>query len=120
MRQLDKAERLIAQTGQIEEGRVWLPATLDGLDAFLRELRAFPNGCHDDQVDSLTQMLEWTFWNWRGLLEQRLPDGRLKDHGPSGADAAASSNWVDAVFPIVGVAVCEPRLCAGAGVAIHS
>jgi len=78
MRQLDKAERLIAQTGQIEEGRVWLPANLEGLDAFLSELRAFPNGRYDDQVDSLTQLLEWSFWNWRRLKEERGANGRLK------------------------------------------
>ena len=78
MRQLDKAERLLAQTGQIEEGRVWLPAQLDGLDTFLSELRAFPNGRYDDQVDSLTQMLEWSFWHWRRLKEERNATGRLK------------------------------------------
>jgi predicted phage terminase large subunit-like protein len=77
MRQRDKAERLLAQTGQIEEGRVWLPAELDGLDVFLSELRAFPNGRYDDQVDSLTQMLERSFHYWRRLLEQRTPQGRL-------------------------------------------
>ena len=76
MRQLDKAERLIAQTGQIEEGRVWLPASLEGLDIFLSEIRAFPNGRYDDQVDSLTQMLEWTFWNWRNLKMERTASGR--------------------------------------------
>jgi len=43
-RQLDKVDRLLAQTGQIEEGRVWLPARLAGLDTFLREIRAFPGG----------------------------------------------------------------------------
>jgi len=73
----DKAERLLAQTGQIEEGRVWLPASLEGLDTFLSELRAFPNGRHDDQVDSMTQILEWSFANWRTLLEERSPSGRL-------------------------------------------
>jgi len=80
IRQLDKAERLIAQTGQIEEGRVWLPAALDGLDCFLSELRAFPHGRYDDQVDSLTQMLEFMFWRWKTLMEERNSTGRLKDH----------------------------------------
>ncbi len=75
IRQLDKAERLLAQTGQIEEGRVWLPAELDGLDCFLSELRAFPNGRHDDQVDSLTQTLEFLFWRWKSLLEERTRKG---------------------------------------------
>ena len=76
MRQLDKAERLIAQTGQIEEGRVWLPASLEGLEIFISEIRAFPNGRYDDQVDSLTQMLEWSFWNWRNLKMKYTLKGR--------------------------------------------
>lgn len=79
MRQLDKAERLIAQTGQIEEGRVWLPAQMEGLSTFMSELRAFPAGRYDDQVDSLTQMLEWSFWRWRVLQQERNASGRLKD-----------------------------------------
>lgn len=79
MRQLDKTERLLAQTGQIEEGRVWLPAELDGLETYLAELRAFPGGRYDDQVDSLTQMLEWSFFLWRKLAERRTAEGRLID-----------------------------------------
>lgn len=79
MRQRDKVERLLAQTGQIEEGRVWLPAQLEGLDSFLSELRAFPSGRYDDQVDSLTQMLEWSFSNWQRLAQRRTPEGRPVD-----------------------------------------
>lgn len=79
MRQLDKAERLIAQTGQIEEGRVWLPAQLEGLDVFLSELRAFPSGRYDDQVDSLTQVLEWSFRQWRALKMEYNARGRPID-----------------------------------------
>jgi len=80
VRQMDKAERLLAQTGQIEEGRVWLPAHLDGLDCLLSELRAFPNGRYDDQVDSVTQMLEFLFWRWKTLQKEYTADGRPMDH----------------------------------------
>lgn len=72
----DKAERLLAQSGQIEEGRVWLPAQLDGLDIFLSELRAFPMGGHDDQVDTLTQMLEYIMFHWRYADTQHDETGR--------------------------------------------
>lgn len=71
-----KVERMIAQTGQIEEGRVWLPAELDGLDTFLSELRAFPNGRHDDQVDTLIQVLEFVNWRWRTVEQTHTPSGR--------------------------------------------
>lgn len=75
----NKVERLLAQTGQIEEGRVFLPANLEGLDQFLGELRAFPHGRHDDQVDSLSQMLEYALDNWRYAERERMPDGRAKE-----------------------------------------
>ena len=54
-----KQERLIGQLGQIEDGRVLLPNNAPWLDVFLNELRAFPFGKHDDQVDSMTQFLEF-------------------------------------------------------------
>jgi predicted phage terminase large subunit-like protein len=72
----DKVERLIAQTGQIEEGRVWLPAQLSGLDQFLAELRAFPHGRYDDQVDTLSQVLEYIMFRWRSVDAERAPSGR--------------------------------------------
>jgi predicted phage terminase large subunit-like protein len=62
---VSKEERLLAQTGQIEEGRVWLPAELPGLDTFLSEMKAFPLGRYDDQVDTLTQVLEFIMWRWQ-------------------------------------------------------
>jgi hypothetical protein len=38
---------------------VYLPKQADWLDSFLLELLAFPNGRHDDQVDSVSQFLKW-------------------------------------------------------------
>ncbi|MDQ2802733.1 MAG: phage terminase large subunit [Pseudomonadota bacterium] len=73
---LGKEQRLIAQTGQIEEGRVFLPAELDGLDIMLSELRAFPHGTHDDIVDSLSQMLEYWMDHWKYAETQHNADGR--------------------------------------------
>jgi predicted phage terminase large subunit-like protein len=35
------------------DGRVRIPMAMPGLDHFLQELATFPNGKHDDQVDSL-------------------------------------------------------------------
>ncbi len=71
-----KVERLLAQTGQIEEGRVFLPAQLDGLDELLGELRAFPFGQHDDIVDSITQMLEYALDHWAYAETKFRADGR--------------------------------------------
>lgn len=75
---IGKELRLIAQTGQIEEGRVYLPAELDGLDGMLGELRAFPHGRHDDIVDSLSQMLEYWMMHWKYAETEYNADGRAE------------------------------------------
>jgi phage terminase large subunit-like protein len=51
--------RLHAQTALIENGFVHLPERAPWLAQYLAELTAFPNGKHDDQVDSTAQMLDW-------------------------------------------------------------
>jgi predicted phage terminase large subunit-like protein len=53
----DKISRLAHQSAKIEAGRVRLPDAAPWLEAFESEIAAFPNGKHDDQVDSLTQFL---------------------------------------------------------------
>ena len=53
----DKKGRLSACTALIELGRVFLPQQAPWLGAFKAELLRFPNGSHDDQVDSLSQFL---------------------------------------------------------------
>jgi predicted phage terminase large subunit-like protein len=57
--QSDKIMRLHAQTAMIENGFVYLPAAAPWLAQYLHELTAFPNGKHDDQVDSTAQILDW-------------------------------------------------------------
>jgi predicted phage terminase large subunit-like protein len=53
----DKISRAYSITPTIESGRVFLPKAAPWLHDFIEELSAFPNGEHDDQVDSLTQAL---------------------------------------------------------------
>lgn len=55
----DKVMRMATASPLIEEGRVYLPRTARWLDAFRSEIMAFPRGRHDDQVDSLSQALEY-------------------------------------------------------------
>jgi len=54
-----KADRMVAQSARIEAGHVYLPREASWLDTFMLELLAFPNGRHDDQVDSVSQFLNW-------------------------------------------------------------
>ena len=54
-----KLDRMVAQSAKIEAGHVHLPKTALWLGEFLTELLSFPNGRHDDQVDSVSQFLRW-------------------------------------------------------------
>jgi predicted phage terminase large subunit-like protein len=72
----DKETRLIGVTGQLEEGHCLLPREAPWLDAFRSELRAFPFGKHDDQVDSMTQFLQYQLVRRDSLLAPRDPSGR--------------------------------------------
>jgi predicted phage terminase large subunit-like protein len=55
----DKIMRAMAQTPQMEAGRVYIPARTPWRADFENELMKFPNGKHDDQVDSVGQALQW-------------------------------------------------------------
>jgi predicted phage terminase large subunit-like protein len=55
----DKVTRMATQAAKIEGGRVFLPSSAGWLDQFKSELLQFPRGQHDDQVDSLSQFLNW-------------------------------------------------------------
>lgn len=55
-----KVVRMTAQSAIIEAGHVWLPKEAPWLDVFLKEVMAFPNSRHDDQVDAISQFLEWS------------------------------------------------------------
>ena len=55
----DKTSRFASVSAMIEAGRVALPTRAPWLASFEKELVEFPGGDHDDQVDALTQYLEW-------------------------------------------------------------
>ena len=55
----DKISRVKGVLALIEAGRVWIPTVAPWLAAFLDETAAFPGGKYDDQVDALSQALEF-------------------------------------------------------------
>jgi predicted phage terminase large subunit-like protein len=55
----DKLTRMSAQTVRFESGAVFLPKDAPWLDDLVSELLSFPGGRHDDQVDSISQALDW-------------------------------------------------------------
>jgi predicted phage terminase large subunit-like protein len=54
-----KHERLIAQTGWMQAGKIILPEEASWLEDYLHELKSAPNCRYWDQVDSTTQFLEF-------------------------------------------------------------
>jgi predicted phage terminase large subunit-like protein len=54
-----KRDRMEAQSARIEAGHMHVLKEAAWLDTFLLEILAFPRGRHDDQVDSVSQFLNW-------------------------------------------------------------
>jgi len=71
-----KEDRFIGCLGEIESGNILLPVEAPWLEAFKSELRAFPSGRYDDQVDSMTQFIGYQRRNWKWVLTEFLPSGR--------------------------------------------
>ena len=64
----DKVLRMSAQSATIEAGRVYIPERAAWLNDFRTEILQFPNGRHDDQVDTVSQFLKWAERN-RSILQ---------------------------------------------------
>ena len=62
----DKKTRMNGETPKLESGCLILPRSAAWLDDLLVEYLAFPNGKYDDQIDALSQFL-----NWRTTAETR-------------------------------------------------
>ena len=72
----NKEERFAGCLAEIEAGHFLLPVDAPWLDAFRAELKAFPSGRHDDQVDSLSQFIGHQLKHWRWVMTEYGPDGR--------------------------------------------
>jgi predicted phage terminase large subunit-like protein len=55
----DKVSRMVGVSPMIEAGRVHLPLHASWLAEFKGEVLGFPNARYDDQVDALSQLLDW-------------------------------------------------------------
>jgi predicted phage terminase large subunit-like protein len=67
-----KAERYAMASEPLYSGRAKLPRDAPWLDDLRKEMMGFPNARHDDQVDSLSQFLNWmVLLGGRQLLDQR-------------------------------------------------
>lgn len=71
-----KEERFTGCLAEVEAGHFVLPNDAPWLEAFRSEIRAFPRGAHDDQVDSFTQLVRFQLPQWRYLLTEHTSTGR--------------------------------------------
>ena len=62
-----------AASSTIENGFVYLPETGPWLSNLIDELMSFPNSRHDDQLDFISQALDWIkqrlSGSWHGVVE---------------------------------------------------
>ncbi|MDD6159619.1 MAG: phage terminase large subunit [Oscillospiraceae bacterium] len=74
-----KVSRVYAVSPAIESGHVFLPKAAAWLGEYVDEWAAFPNGAHDDCVDSSTQALSWLL-RCPGVAEtgENTEDGRVR------------------------------------------
>lgn len=75
----DKETRASACSAMIEAGMVHLPESASWLADFETEIMHFPNSKHKDQVDSVTQFLNWMRTRggsaFQQLMDELYPDG---------------------------------------------
>jgi predicted phage terminase large subunit-like protein len=81
----DKQARFMAQSARFESGQVHVPQDAPWLAEWLEELLAFPNGRHDDQVDSTSQALDYLTSRTHPLHAFETPRERPERvHRPAG------------------------------------
>jgi predicted phage terminase large subunit-like protein len=76
----DKVSRANAVAPILESGMVWFPSNYDWAQDLVEECAAFPNGPHDDQVDST--IMAWTRFrqgNFIALDDDDKEDGRQEE-----------------------------------------
>ena len=73
-----KLERFIPATDWLKRGKLVIPTHASWFDTFRRELLAFPNDTHDDQVDALVQFARWLRRHEGALLDTDPETGRRK------------------------------------------
>ena len=96
--------RMHAQTAMIENGLVYIPQSAPWLAEYLHEMTVFPNGKHDDQVDSTAQFLDrfkrpFPGWNMYELYRRQALalQERNKPQPVQQTYAPGSMEWTAAI-----------------------
>jgi len=88
----DKITRAIPAAGRVHAGRVWFPAEAPWLDDWTDELAAFPNGAHDDQVDTLSYAALVVTNQWTKASSPERPGLSPHERAIAAAYASATGN----------------------------
>lgn len=75
----DKVTRFAGVTTEFETGQVIIPLEAKWAENYISQLTTFPNGAHDDMVDSTSQFLLWAKEN-----AKRIKPPKERDHQPRG------------------------------------
>jgi len=92
-----KIARANAVSPEIESGNIYLPESkiAPWIEEFVEECSVFPNGKHDDMVDSMTQALERLAYHTTAPKEPELPKGLPEDLlSDLMQDPAAKAHWL--------------------------
>ena len=95
----NKAHRFEAVTLLMGKGRVWMPTNAPWLETLIKELQAFPQGKHDDQVDSISQMM--FYWDKVVCRTRAICNPRARREIPTNYDVVATHRVN--VYSIVGM-----------------
>jgi len=78
-----KLDRLVPQLDALQSGMIKFPTEPPWWDTLRREMAAFPDASHDDQVDSISQFLNWLgSRRGRGFMQINLATGRRNPPRP--------------------------------------
>ncbi len=95
----NKAHRFEAATLLMEKGRVLIPSSAPWLDLLIKELLSFPNGKHDDQADSISQML--FYWEMAVKFARTRGNPKQGAKRPKNAGSGSSGTPVTSrLYPI--------------------
>ncbi len=91
----DKIERAARATVAMESGRVFLPQQAPFLDDLRTELAAFPNGRHDDSVDSVSLFINWAEARYRRVQARQRRNPVRRSSGRARPPLISRPNPID-------------------------
>jgi predicted phage terminase large subunit-like protein len=88
----DKQSRMMGQTPKVEARSLILPESASWRGDFLPEYLSFPYGRYDDQIDALSQFLEWQGKRENDLFEWDMGGPEVLG-GPFNSEVQRADCW---------------------------